>query len=93
MKRCPTAIVTEYICIIVFFFPRTTFVVDANTLTLARSASKCTCAPVGATSDTTSSQFIILVPGLQEPPAANLLSELISAHIEFLCFVWSKCLI
>ena len=50
-------------------------------------------APVGAASDTTSSQFIVLVPGLQEPSAANLLSELITAHIEFLCFIWSKCLI
>ena len=37
-----TAIVTEYICIIVFCSPGTTFVVDANTLTLAQSASKCT---------------------------------------------------
>ena len=50
-------------------------------------------APIGAASDTTSSQFIVLVPGLQEPSAADLLSELISAHIEFLCFVWSECLI
>ena len=53
----------------------------------------CPIAPISAASDTTSSQFIVLVPGLQEPSAADLLSELISAHIEFLCLAWSKCLI
>ena len=37
-------------------------------------------------SDTTSSQLIILVPRPKEPPAADLLSELISTHIEFFVF-------
>ena len=54
---------------------------------------RCPIAHISAASDTTSSQFIVLVPGLQEPLAANLLLGLISAHIEFLCFVWSECLI
>ena len=94
MKQHLTATFIEYICVIVFCSPRTTFVADANTLTLAQSVIvHHSISSVSAASDTTSSRFIILVPGLQEPPAANLLLELISAHIEFLCFVWSECLI